>query len=38
MKFGTLRRIGEATRAELMSVKGITEEIANEIIKAFKGE
>ena len=38
IKFGTLQRIGEATRAELMSVKGITEEIANEIIKAFKGE
>ncbi len=38
IKFGTLQRIGEATKAELMSVKGITEEIANEIIKAFKGE
>lgn len=38
MKFGTLQRIGEATQAELMSVKGITEANAYEIIKTFKGE
>lgn len=38
MKFGTLQRIGEATQAELMSVKGITEANAVEIIKTFKGE
>ena len=38
MKFGTLQKIGEATQAELMSVKGITEANAAEIIKAFKGE
>ncbi len=38
MKFGTLQKIGEATQAELMSVKGITEANAAEIIKAFNGE
>ena len=38
IKFGTLQRIGEATKAELMSVKGITEANAIEIIKTFKGE
>lgn len=38
IKFGTLQRIGEATVEELMSVKGITEANAYEIIKTFKGE
>ncbi len=38
IKFGTLQRIGEATVEELMSVKGITQQNAEEIIKAFKGE
>ena len=38
MKFGSLQKIGEATQAELMSVNGITEANAYEIIKAFKGE
>lgn len=33
MKFGTLQRIGEATKEELMSVKGITEANALEIMK-----
>ena len=38
IKFGTLQKIGEATVEELMSVKGITQQNAEEIIKAFKGE
>lgn len=38
IKFGTLQRIGEATIPELMSVKGITEANAVEIIKTFRGE
>ncbi len=33
MRFGTLQRIGEATKEELMSVKGITEANALEIMK-----
>lgn len=38
IKFGTLQKIGEATAEQLMSVKGITQANAEEIIKAFKGE
>lgn len=38
IKFGTLQKIGEATAEQLMSVKGITQQNAEEIIKAFKGE
>ena len=38
MKFKTLEGIGNACKAELMSVPGITEANAEEIIKAFKGE
>ncbi len=38
IKFGTLQRIGEATEEQLMSVKGITQANAAEILKAFKGE
>ncbi len=38
VKFSTLQKIGEADIGELMSVKGITEEVAKEIIKAFRGE
>lgn len=38
IRFGTLQKIGEATQAELMSVKGITEANAYEIIKTFRGE
>lgn len=38
MKFKTLEAIGNALKPELMSVPGITEANADEIIKAFKGE
>lgn len=38
MKFKTLEGIGNACKAELMSVPGITDANAEEIIKAFKGE
>ena len=38
IKFKTMDAIGKATKAELMSVPGITEANAIEIIKAFKGE
>ncbi len=38
MKFGTLQQIGKATAEELMSVKGITQGNAEEIIKTFNGE
>ena len=38
MKFKTMDAIGKAAKAELMSVPGITEANAIEIIKAFKGE
>lgn len=37
-KFGTLENIGKASVQELMSVKGITQENAEEIIKTFIGE
>lgn len=38
MKFKTLEAIGNALKSELMSVPGITEANADEIIKTFKGE
>lgn len=38
IKFKTMEAIGKACKAELMSVPGITEANADEIIKAFKGE
>ena len=38
IKFRTLEAIGKADKTELMSVPGITEANAVEIIKAFKGE
>lgn len=38
IKFKTMEAIGKASRAELMSVSGITEANAEEIIKAFRGE
>ena len=38
IKFKTMDAIGKAAKAELMSVPGITEANADEIIKTFKGE
>ena len=38
IKFKTMEAIGKATKAELMSVPGVTEANAIEIIKAFRGE
>lgn len=38
IKFKTMEAIGKAAKAELMSVPGITEANAVEIIKAFRGE
>ncbi len=38
IKFGALEKIGNATVEELTSVKGVTEENAKEIKKAFFGE
>ncbi len=38
MKFGTMEKIGNATLDELTALKGITQQNAEEIIKAFKGE
>ncbi len=38
VKFGTLENIEKASAEELMLVKGITKDLANEIYKAFHGE
>ena len=38
LKFKSLEAIGKADKETLMSVSGITEANAVEIIKAFKGE